>query len=185
MPYTAEDIVDMVNRLLTYEINPDDLHRVIWSDGSVCTDLERRDILALYVYTVSTRRERDTRAQRAASRLLRSLLNSTQRRSLRQSGYFYVTVQGGSTYRLLPRIGRTERVARHGCRWFAKQWFCLHDADEGRMPPADLIVAHLLLLVTDEAEFLRLANVTNVDSSLWDGSWLRRVRQARRDRESA
>ena len=46
-------------------------------------------------------------------------------------------------------------------------------------PPADVTIAHLLLLWSDEAEFLRLANATRNRSDLWNGEYMRRMRNRR------
>lgn len=176
MPYTSEEIVALVNVILTGGAG--DIEGWRWQDGTAATAREFRDVRALVGYTQRMRRRWRTDAQRRACRLLRSLLTDAQKRELRRTGCFRVTTPGGSTYRLLPRRGHVERVERHGSRWFTRKSYCLHDEeDAGKLPPADVTIGHLLLLTADEPRFLATANETARDDQLWNGDYLRRMRR--------
>lgn len=67
--------------------------------------------------------------------------------------------------------------ARNVVVQIAIQSFCLHDYAETpttwteRMPPADLSLAHLLLLSCDEEEFLHKANATLHEPRDWPDLW--------------
>lgn len=122
-------------------------------------------------------------ARRRAMRLLRSFLTPEQRARLRRSRDFLAVGSAGGVYRLAPYRGNTERVTRHGRKWFVFESFCLHDERDGdAMPHPDLVLAHLLLLTADEPAFLALANARNHRDALWNGDYLRRMRAARQTR---
>jgi hypothetical protein len=74
-----------------------------------------------------------------------------------------------------------DRIVRHGQRWFRRTAYCVHDDpdDPDAMPPADLTVAHLLMVLADEAEFLATANARDVRTQMWNGDYLRRMRRRR------
>ena len=76
-------------------------------------------------------------------------------------------------------------MTRHGRRWFVRRHFCLHEQSllVLPMPPADLALTHLLWLLADEQEFLRLANATDRRDMLWNGQWRRRLRAAQLERQ--
>lgn len=177
MPGTPDELVALAITWSEDSLIPPPGHR--WADGTDISDAEWRDVLALRAYIRRLReRERHKPAQRKARRLLRSLLTPRQRAELRRLRYFYATTPGGATYRLDPRRGYAERVERHDRKWFVKRAYCLHDqCDEGKMPPADVTVAHLLLLLADEPAFLATANETRRDDQLWNGEYLRRMRR--------
>lgn len=177
MPGTPEELVTLAATWPDESLIPPLYHR--WADGTDISDAEGLDVLALRIYV---RRRRDLAArkpaQRKARRLLRSLLAPRQRSELRRLSYFYVTTPGGTTYRLDPRRGYAERVERHGRKWFVKRAYCLHDEpDEGKLPPADVTIAHLLLILADEPTFLATANESRRDDQLWNGAYLRRMRR--------
>ncbi len=179
MPGTPEEYT----RYATAEWNPDLL--LTWEDGTAITREEQDDIVLLraYVYRVQRHRNRDRKPQRTAMRLLRSFLSTTQTAQLRSNKAFLVETPSGKSYRLYPRMGTVEQVTRHGRSWFVFRRFCLHDdpdASGSRMPPADLSLAHMLLLLADEAEFLRLANASTARDQLWNGEYRRRLARARR-----
>jgi hypothetical protein len=181
MPGTPAEMIALVNAALA---RPEAAERLVgwwrWADGTGVSASERADLAALLWYTRHLREQRrDRPAQRRAMRLLRSLLPAPMRAELRRRRCFHVRAASGATYRLDPRIGLAERVERHGGRWYATRSFCLHDADdEGKMPPADRTVAHLLLLMADEPAFLATANATRCDDQLWNRDYLRRARRA-------
>lgn len=178
MPGAPAEIVGIVNDLLALRVTGLQLDNILWADGTYVTEPESRDILALYDYAVRRMRKSiPDPAQRKARRLLRSLLTPGQRATLSRLGYFYVTAPSGTAYRLDPRRGRAERVDRHKGRYFAKRSYCLHDAqDAGKMPPADVTIAHMLLLMADESAFLATANETRTDDQLWNREYLARMR---------
>ena len=174
MPGTPHELAQLADG----EGYPDDFR---WLDGTELTPDEWREVLALRAYLAQMRHRkgRDRKGQRRAMRLLRSLLTPEQRRRLRTSKNVLVHTTGG-TYRLWPGQGLAEAMERHGKNWYCRTQFCLHDEpDENAMPPADVAIAHLLLLMTDEGEFLRLANATRNRSDLWNGDYLRRMRNRR------
>jgi hypothetical protein len=113
--------------------------------------------------------------------LLRSFLSEKQRREFSQNRQIVVIGSLGGRYRLYPHTGACKGLERHGKRWFAVRRFCLHDP-EGLLPPADVSLAQMLLLLQDEAAFLAKANVTEQRSTLWNGDWLRRLNAARCER---
>jgi hypothetical protein len=159
-----------------------------WADGTAVTRDEYATIAVLWAYAESMRRRRAverSRPQRTAMRLLRSLLSTEQLRQLRSKS-FVVVAPSGNRYRLWPRTGQVERIELHGRKWFAVWSYCLHDdpGDDGqRMPPADLSLAHMLHLLTDEAAFLREANATPAQDQLWNRDYLARRRVIRAERE--
>lgn len=182
MPGTSEEIV----RLATA---PGGIpNGIVWADGTQATAEEIFDLVALREYAI--RRIDRVRMigapQQRAMELLMSFLTDSQQRQLRRCRYFVATGSDGGVYRFNPRLGATAQVTRHGKRWFVKKIFCLHDDQANpreAMPPADLSLAHLLLLRSDEAEFHRLANVRDARDQLWNGDYQRRIREARRERE--
>lgn len=167
---------------LAFAVSEIDLYAFQWSDGSEITVPESRDLLALRSYHRYTQRKRIRGPQRRALALLRGFLSTSQRSQLNTRHSFLVTANSGRTYRLDPRHGYAEEVSLHKTRWFAVRSFCLHDdrSDTSQaMPLADLTLAHLLLLLADEAEFLRTANARSTRDMLWNRDYLRRLRQRR------
>ena len=154
-----------------------------WGSGDAMTPGEWADVRTLRAYAMQLAEGKaitNSAPQRLAMRLLRGLLSNEQARSLNRSGDFLVPAKSGSIYRLTPRMGLAERVEKHGRKWFVKQAFCLHDErDESRMPPADVTIAHLLMLIADEPGFLKTANSHRRDNQLWNRDYLRRLRTAR------
>jgi hypothetical protein len=189
MPGTPEEHNRIVQMLCAREIAADFVAEVRWADGDSINAEEMRDIFILAVYEIRRRNCYDRRAQRKALRLIRRFLTPVQKRQMRDCKYFHLTVASGAVYRLYPYRGRTGRVELHKTRFFETQSFCLHDFPEANedtprradrpMPPADVTLAHLLLLSCDEDEFLRTANMTPIRLSMWDGEYLRRMRQRR------
>jgi hypothetical protein len=139
---------------------------------------DRRLCLTMACYEAARQHTRNTMGQRRALRLFRSWCDSGQRQQLRRCGYIYATGSAGGVYRLHPYCGHTERVERHGNRWFARTRFCYHDVEE-RLPHADVALAHLLLIRADEPEFLLRANERPARHGLWDASYNRRLARHR------
>jgi len=151
-----------------------------WEDGSIFSDLDRRSVTNLgdYIREYNSRRSvKQNTAQRRAMVLLRSLLTPAQRKTLQTHKEFLVICPSGNVYRLYPRNGMVWRVERHGKNWFAKSSYCIHEAKETGIPPADRTIAHMLMLMTDEEEFLRTANATRTATQMWNSEYLRAMRR--------
>jgi hypothetical protein len=146
-----------------------------WEDGTQISprEAETIDALRLYLHRLLIRRRLGP--QRKAFALLRSLLTKDQTRQLR-GGSFIVETSLGNHYRICPRWACTERVLKHGSRWFTVERYCLHDEQYNRMPAGDLAIAHLLLLTCDEPAFLATANARSTRDQLWNPEYLRRMR---------
>jgi hypothetical protein len=188
MPGTPHELAQLAQacHLAQRHVDPGEW---VWDDGTTITAQEATDVTALAAYLTrqSTREARNARGQRRGMKLLRRLLSAEQRRQLRNSKDFLVVGSLGGVYRLRPANGRTERVERHGTRWFVRESYCFHDdriVPEEALPDADLTIAHLLLLVADEGEFLARANASTRRDQLWNGEYLRRMRR-RHDLEPA
>lgn len=126
-------------------------------------------------------KEREAVQQRAR-RLLRSYLTKAQRKELRDRRHVRVIGSAGGRYKLYPGTGVAYGCELHGTRWFGVKSYCLHDADRV-MPPADVTLGQMLLLLSDEPSFLATANMTDRRSwCLWNGEWLRRLNRAKRER---
>jgi hypothetical protein len=152
------------------------------ADWSGWTEREMSDVFTLVLYIRQTRDVKRREAQRRAMRLLRSWLPEPQRRRLSRNREFKVRGSAGGRYRLYPSTGTTSRIRRHGTRDFAVTTYCLHPPDV-KLPPADISLAHYLLIVTDEPRFLATANATDRMTQLWNGDYLRRLRANRMERE--
>lgn len=153
-----------------------------WADGDIPTEAERDDILALRGYVERMRAAREYlrgEAQRRAMALLRSLLTREQRRQIGREKCFTATAPSGNRYRFFPGTGAVVRITKHGSRWFRHTSYCVHDErdDPDAMPPADLTVAHLLMIMADEPGFLATANARDMRDQLWNGDYLRRMRR--------
>lgn len=169
---TPEDVIAMMEAI---------------ADGSLAVDMvdwdqfAKKDADNILVGALHILRERQRGVpQRRARELLRSWLSPAQRAELSKSRCVTVIGSAGGRYRLHPETGNTKRVELHGTRWFSKASYCLHP-DEW-IPPADVALAHYLLLRTDEPAFLAQANEHPNTSSLWDGAYLRRINAARKAR---
>lgn len=90
-----------------------------------------------------------------AEELLLLMLSDEQAASRREHGWFAVRgSQSGSTYRVHDR-GIANNVDRLDAEGRREMIFCAHPAG---VPAPDVHLAQLLLIATDEAEFLRIAN---------------------------
>ncbi|HXJ56432.1 MAG TPA: hypothetical protein VNU68_07180 [Verrucomicrobiae bacterium] len=183
MPGTDEELIALVNGLVSCRIGCGEIEDIRWADGTPISRAEWRSAMLMVEYI--GRCQRKPPGQRAAMRLLRSLLSPEQRRTLRVSKCFYATSPGGATFRFIPRVGQTARVERHGSRYFRVSTFCLHD-EEGtdKMPPADIALAHMLLIKADEERFFAMANEHKDSPQMWNGEYLRGLRRAREEREA-
>jgi hypothetical protein len=66
-----------------------------------------------------------------------------------------------------------ESVAR------ARRSFCIHPESGHGLPGADIALTQMLWLAADEEAFLAEANATERHQDLWNGDYLRRLRQHR------
>lgn len=185
MPGSIDEMVAFARMLLDAERMPDTIPT--WSDGTQPTPEEAETLIALVLYEGRCRDRRRRAiaarpARRKAYQLLRQFLTPEQAACLARLGHFYLTTPAGRSYRLRPRDGRIEEVERHGTQMFARRSFCLHPDEEHAVPSPDVTLAHMLLLLSDEAEFHGEANVTERHTQLWNGDWLRQLYQARRER---
>jgi hypothetical protein len=103
---------------------------------------------------VEARRKADVRARE----LLLSTFDPQQRAAFERSGAFEVTV-GERLYRVSPRKS-VERLEPGSGKVLAV--FCIHGSMQDDLPPHDVALTQKLLLESDEAEFLRVANMTAV-----------------------
>ena len=177
---TNEEKCNLARGLASYEINPDD---VSWGE---MTPEDIREVTALTMYEVQNRgeyRAKRAKSQRRALNLLRSFLTPAQKKRLRDRSSFEVTGSAGGVYRLTPVTGTIYGLERHGKYWYGINRFCYHDTDR-QVPPADVTIGQMMLLLSDEPAFLAEAHVTNCRSEcLWNGAWLRRLHQARMARK--
>lgn len=97
---------------------------------------------------------RETARQRARS-LLESMLDDMQREQFNKDGFFHVQTRDGEReYRLAP--GRPPiRVKGEDGRRFS---YCIHPT--GGFNAEDVTISQFLMLVSDEEQFLRVANAT-------------------------
>lgn len=111
------------------------------------------------------RRPSTRRAVRRSFRLLRSFLDESQRRQLRNTRSFRFQTASGKHYRIwLLWDANIEEVRPHGQRWYAYWSFCIHPplTQDGLqpVPPADVALGQLLMLLDSEDRFLETANPT-------------------------
>lgn len=105
---------------------------------------------------VARSRATDERYQVAAQRadqLLISILNEVQRRHLRDHGFFFVR---GREHLYRIRKGRVANVDLVGPNGEVVDRFCAHPLID--CPLGDVMASQKLMLETDEAGFVRLAN---------------------------
>jgi hypothetical protein len=99
-------------------------------------------------------------AQRVASaraeQLLLSVLCEESRRQLATAGFFTVRAQSGKVYQI--HRGRTRNVRWRDPATGRTLYYCCHPAEH--VPDADTMLSQKLMLELQEAEFLRLANVS-------------------------
>lgn len=177
---TLGEIVALAGRLARQEVVVD----MFGGEWDAWTEAERRECLTFAVYEVQRRTLLYGPAKRRSLRLFMSHLTEGERAEVRRAGTLTVTGSAGGRYRVHPRCGQTERVARHGTREFATQAYCLHDVED-TLPHADVALAHLLLLRADEPAFLAQANAYVRGEDMWSAAYRRRLREARRRREEA
>lgn len=175
----SDDLRALIRGLLDQSIAPD------FVDWDNVHEDDRREMASLLRWEIGRRSEMRERArtrpaQRRAYGLLRSFLTPSQNEMLTTCRYFYVTGSAGGIYRLRPRTGRISQVEQHGSRFFRITDYCFHDPDYG-MPPADLTIAHMMWVLSDEPAFLAEANASDVRSTtLWNGEWLSRLARRRK-----
>jgi hypothetical protein len=146
---------------------------------------------ALQAIQYANRQRNRASKNRRALALLREFLTDEQREQLRRSRWFSVMGPSGTEYRLIPSVGNTQAIERHGSKVYVTAFFCLHpDRDKHPVPPADTTLGHLLMLRSGmEEHFLATANMTptrRAGEALnrgWDGEWQRTRHQLRTDPE--
>ena len=156
-----EEMSAIINGTVRGTVAPDSIP---WDDFD---ERSRQEIRMLILYEIrrlseireSRRRGRDP-SQKRALELLKTFLNPDQLRTLEANGKNF-RVQGtmGGTYRLWPRRGLAEKIVWRRKKWFLEMSCCYHDPEKS-LPPADVTIAQLLLIRTDEMEFLRSSNHT-------------------------
>lgn len=168
----AEYWLTYSRRLVSGELSVEDVEQ----DESISA-YDKRQIFALAMYSIeynAAARDKRSKRTRRAMALLRSFLTPEQRDSLRKRRHFVVRGSLGNFYRLMPQTGMVWRVDRFGSRWRYFASYCLHDyaeddptfqgsglPNEGTrslLPAPDRTLAHMLMLMSDEREFRRLAN---------------------------
>jgi len=185
--------VALARRLL--DSTGEDFDQVI-AEWSALDPQTRQDVYFLARYEAEYREARKNARsgpQRRAMKLLRSFLNPEQLKQLKRSGNSTFLVQGneGHTYKLCVRTGNVVRVEKHGKHWEWQYRYCIHDdaklaPDGKRMPPGDLSLQHMLMLMTDESGFVATANVTPRDNMRRTAEWREiATAQAKRHRAEA
>jgi len=100
-------------------------------------------------------------ADRRAEDLLRSMLSEEQRRELDEHNHFHVRVPDPRQLGC-QRVYRIERGFQGNVKLIengrATRRYCIHA--DARLPHADQMLAQKLMLESDEADFLRIANMT-------------------------
>jgi hypothetical protein len=100
-----------------------------------------------------------------ALRLLTRLLNEAQKRELERDGCFVVTAPSGNRYRIdKGRSGNVKRIDATG-QWIES--FCIHQQEA--VPVYDTMLMQKLLIETHEAEFRRVANITQKNGGMLYG----------------
>lgn len=90
-----------------------------------------------------------------ARKLLLEALHDSQRQELERDGYFHVETRDGTRrYRLAPSRPPIRVHGEDGRRWS----YCIHP--EYGYPAEDVVLAQKLLLESDEAAFLSIANAS-------------------------
>jgi hypothetical protein len=113
------------------------------------------------------RAERDrgwTEAEKRADELLHELLDDQQWAAWLKDHHFDVDGSDGGHYQI--RKGHAGNVSQLDDQGRRVASLCIHpnmNTDQGRLPETDAVIAQLLTLRTDEAEFRRIANITNYE----------------------
>ena len=160
---TVDEVMALCHRVVSDELSPEELF------GMDIPEEDKQNIFHLVLYEIGRLIGKRSPAQRNALRLLRSLLTDKQRRQMSQCHYFYVTGSEGGVYRLWPYHGFTgivEQVGYVGGQKVFPVRYCFHE-EEGTVPPADRIIAQMLLIMADERSFLFQANATARDLRSW------------------
>lgn len=178
-------VIECLRRAQAGTITPEEIQALSFDDRQLLATLIAYDI----EYQARRRAVRSP-AHRRAFALLRSFLNTDQQRMLTNSRCFHVRGSAGGLYRLHTCTGVVQRIERHGKRWYWCATFCLHDyaddaPDKKRIPLPDLALQQMLLLQTDEHEFLATANLSTSARRLWDSQWVRELHRARDERRRA
>ena len=181
MPPNDDELRETITGIATGVIAPDFVEGIRWSDGTVCTDVESRNLNALALFEITIRKRSHDVAHKRSLRLLRAILSPSQRAQYRRQGDFDVVGSLGGRYRLRPAGQIVQKIEKHGKHWFSIKSYCLHD--EIGCPRGDVSIGHMLLLMTDEQEFLDKANHTDQYPDCWNPEYMRRMRQRRESPE--
>jgi len=117
--------------------------------------------LAAYQAEVEAKNKAAIEADARAEKLLIEHLTQAQRECLRANGHFFVEVSG-RRYRI-DRAGKSGNVRLVDEAGKIKKKYCIHDRwidADSVLPVSDNLLAQKLLLETDEAAFLRIANAS-------------------------
>lgn len=118
--------------------------------------LVEEQVMREYRAAEELRRKTTEEADRRAKKLLIENISPAQRRSLTEKGYFDVPVKG-KTYRIRwGSHGNVSLVHRAGTR--EEQEAVSYCIQPPGVPAGDAMLAQKLMLETDEASFLRIAN---------------------------
>jgi hypothetical protein len=110
-----------------------------------------------YYQTGSFFPSHDPEVRAAARELLLSMLDDEQRDEYEGDGRFHVhTADGERCYRITKGQSGNVLLIKDGR---AKRRYCIHPPGL-RYPDEDAMVAQMMMLETDEAEFLRIANAS-------------------------
>ena len=100
-------------------------------------------------------------AEARADELLHELLDDQQWEDWLRVHQFEVTGSEGRKYKILKGVAGNVKQLNDQGQVVAS--LCIHprmNTDQGRLPDTDAVIAQLLTLRTDEAEFRRIANIT-------------------------
>jgi len=117
---------------------------------------ERAEREARYEKKLAEELAKREAAQLRAEKLLFTILTPTQVRSYKDDSYFE-TMVNGRLYRIKNRVSGNVELIEEG-RAVAK--YCAHPTDAYETPVPDVMLSQLLMLQSNEAEFLRVANRT-------------------------
>jgi len=134
-----------------YHIRKDELERV-------CQEQEQRrlELAAAQRLAAEEREKIRLAANGKAEKLLLSCLSPEQRDTYQKKGLFYLYTKSGKRYRI--EKGRSGNVRLVNDKDVILKRYCIHPIEQ--VPDQDTMLAQALLLQSNEAEFLRVANAS-------------------------
>lgn len=132
-----------------------------YADGEVVAEQRRIaeqqcQAAAIQQQRTAIKRQRQERLRMLrAKKLLKEQLNAEQRKMLADKDHFYMRSQSGKLFRI--RNGRAGNVELMHDEQRIHKVLCAHPSDY--CPNYDTMLAQKLMLETDEAQFMRKANV--------------------------